>query len=156
MMNSSIKKRLVRVLLYFPMSMMMRVRLLKLAGYRIGENCTIGKNFTISDSAKDTNNVIIGDRVNIASNVTLITTSAPNTSRLNRVYKVKYGKITIQDDCWVGTGAILLPGVTIGRCSIIGAGVVVEEDVPEFSAIKQKNTEVIRFPESMINILVKE
>jgi acetyltransferase-like isoleucine patch superfamily enzyme len=136
--------------------MVFRVHLLKLAGYQIGKDCTIGRNFTISDRAKDTQNVIIGDRVNIASNVTLITTSAPNTSVLKRIYPIKYGKIIIENDCWIGTGVIILPGVKIGRCSIIGAGVVVDKDVPEFSAIKQKNIEIIKFPKSLIDILLKQ
>ena len=39
--------------------------------------------------------------------------------------------VTIGDDCWIGGGAIILPGVTIGPKSVIGAGAVVTKDVPE-------------------------
>lgn len=38
--------------------------------------------------------------------------------------------ITVEDDCWIGAGAILLPGVTIGHGSVIGAGSVVNKDIP--------------------------
>jgi galactoside O-acetyltransferase len=44
-----------------------------------------------------------------------------------------YGKITIGEDCWLGTNVVVLPGITIGRGSVIGAGAVVTKDVPEFS-----------------------
>jgi acetyltransferase-like isoleucine patch superfamily enzyme len=39
----------------------------------------------------------------------------------------------IEEDCWLGTGAIILPGVHIGRGSIIGAGAVVTKDIPPLS-----------------------
>lgn len=39
--------------------------------------------------------------------------------------------VTIGDNCWIGAGATICPGVTIGRNSVIGAGSVVIEDVPE-------------------------
>lgn len=38
--------------------------------------------------------------------------------------------ISIGNDCWIGGGAIILPGVTIGDCAIVGAGCVVTKDVP--------------------------
>jgi len=44
-----------------------------------------------------------------------------------------YGKVTIGEDCWLGTNAILLPGVTVGRGSVVGAGAVVTRDFPDFS-----------------------
>jgi carbonic anhydrase/acetyltransferase-like protein (isoleucine patch superfamily) len=44
-----------------------------------------------------------------------------------------YGKVNIGDDCWLGTSVIVLPGVTIGRGSVVGAGAVVTSDLPDFS-----------------------
>jgi len=56
----------------------------------------------------------------------------------DREVPIKYqgtqlGKITVGEDCWLGTNVTVLPGVTIGRGSVIGAGAVVTRDVPEFS-----------------------
>ena len=42
-----------------------------------------------------------------------------------------YGKVTIGEDCWLGTNAVVLPGVTIGRGAVIGAGAVVTKDIPD-------------------------
>jgi acetyltransferase-like isoleucine patch superfamily enzyme len=44
-----------------------------------------------------------------------------------------YGKVTIGEDCWLGTNVIVLPGVTIGRGSVVGAGAVVTGDLPDLS-----------------------
>ncbi|MBD2113713.1 acyltransferase [Nodosilinea sp. FACHB-141] len=41
--------------------------------------------------------------------------------------------ITIEDDCWLGTGVKVLDGVTIGTGSVIGAGAVVSRDIPPYS-----------------------
>jgi acetyltransferase-like isoleucine patch superfamily enzyme len=42
-----------------------------------------------------------------------------------------YGKVTIGEDCWLGTNVVVLPGVTIGRGAVVGACAVVTKDVPE-------------------------
>jgi acetyltransferase-like isoleucine patch superfamily enzyme len=44
-----------------------------------------------------------------------------------------YGKVTIGEDCWLGTNAIVLPGVTVGRGSVVGAGAVVTHNLPDLS-----------------------
>ena len=44
-----------------------------------------------------------------------------------------YGKITIGEDCWLGTNVVVLPGVTIGRGAVVGAGAVVTKDIPPFA-----------------------
>jgi acetyltransferase-like isoleucine patch superfamily enzyme len=52
--------------------------------------------------------------------------------------------ITIEEDCWLGTGAIILPGVHIGRGSIIGAGAVVTKDIPPMSVAIGVPARVVR------------
>jgi acetyltransferase-like isoleucine patch superfamily enzyme len=153
MISKKLKKRVGRLLLSMPVTMNIRVVLLRFSGYKVGKSCTIGSHFTISDRAIDIDNIIIGDRVNIGSNVSLITSSAPNTSVLNRIYKLKYEKIIIGNDCWIGTGVIILPGITIGDCSIVGAGVVVEKDIPKYTVVKHSNPEYIKLHDSLINKL---
>ncbi|NUQ39504.1 MAG: hypothetical protein HUU23_17315 [Caldilineales bacterium] len=43
------------------------------------------------------------------------------------------GDIVIEDDVWLGVGAIVLDGVTIGRGAVIGAGAVVTESIPAYA-----------------------
>ncbi|WP_309025292.1 DapH/DapD/GlmU-related protein [Pelagicoccus sp. SDUM812002] len=47
----------------------------------------------------------------------------------------KGSPIVVEDDVWIGAGAILLPGVRIGRGAIVAAGAVVTKDVPAFARV---------------------
>ena len=52
--------------------------------------------------------------------------------------------VTIEDEVWIGYGAIVLPGVTVGRRSIVGAGAVVTRDVPPRSVVAGNPARVLR------------
>ncbi|PKF49445.1 sugar O-acetyltransferase [Enterovibrio nigricans] len=93
----------------------------------VGESVFMNFNCTILDVAP----VSIGNRVLMASNVQLLTAGHPLDVQ-RRVYDfVEYGlPITIENNVWLGGGVIVLPGVTIGENSIIGAGSVVTQDIP--------------------------
>jgi acetyltransferase-like isoleucine patch superfamily enzyme len=75
--------------------------------------------------------VHIGARTQISANCSIaaITHSDQIASRHTGIEV----PVTIEEDCWLGTGAIVLPGVRIGRGSIIGAGAVVTKDIPPLS-----------------------
>lgn len=65
------------------------------------------------------------------------------------------GPIMIEEDVWVGSNAIILPGLTIGRGSVIGAGSVVTKDIPKYSIVYGNPAKVQskRFDDSMIEYL---
>lgn len=92
----------------------------------------------LADASEKTK-IIIGNNVSIAPYVTLIAESAPNNGKeiLNIPYVneklIKSAPIIIDDDAWIGANVTILPGVHIGKCSIIGAGSVVIKDVDEYS-----------------------
>ncbi|KKY31317.1 putative nodulation protein l [Diaporthe ampelina] len=95
----------------------------------IGSDCFFNWGLTILDTSL----VIIGDRVQIGTGVSIIT-AGHETSVLSRIKFVEWGKpIRVEDDCWIGANAVILPGVTIGRGSTIGAGAIVSRDVPPYS-----------------------
>jgi maltose O-acetyltransferase len=72
----------------------------------------------------------IGDNVMLGPNVQLYT-AGHSVDPVERASGVEFGKpITIGDRCWIGGGAIILPGVTIGENTTIGAGSVVTRDIP--------------------------
>jgi acetyltransferase-like isoleucine patch superfamily enzyme len=75
----------------------------------------------------------IGDHCTIAADVRFIThDGGTRVFRFNTGYGNlnKYGKIEIKDNCMIGIGSIILPNVTIGPNTVIGAGSVVTRDIP--------------------------
>jgi maltose O-acetyltransferase len=54
---------------------------------------------------------------------------------MSTVKKEKGKKVIIEDDVWIGRNAIIMPGIRIGKGSIIGAGSVVTKDVEPFSVV---------------------
>ena len=89
----------------------------------IGSRCTINQNVYIGSRAK----VTIGNDVRISSRVS-IETGFLETDCMVRDHDCL--PIFIEDNVWIGTGAIILPGVRVHKNSIIGAGAVVVKDVP--------------------------
>ena len=86
----------------------------------------------------------IGDRVAIAPNVTIITSSSPERSKLNEYHLARYEKVIIENDAWIGAGVIILPGVRIGEGAICGAGAVITKDVPPYTIVAGVPARVIR------------
>ena len=98
-----------------------------------GFNISIGKNFytnhnvTILDGAK----VTFGDNVFIAPNCVFSTAGhAIDSEQRSRGLEIAL-PITVGDNVWIGTNVSVLPGVTIGNNTIIGAGSVVNKNIPE-------------------------
>ena len=65
------------------------------------------------------------------------------------------GKIIIEDDVWIGKGATILSGVTLGKGCIVGAKAVVAKDVPPYAIVVGNPSEIIkyRFDDNIIKIL---
>jgi maltose O-acetyltransferase len=80
--------------------------------------------------ALDVAPITIGDDVQIGPNVQLLTPTHPIDPDLRRANWEAAEPITIEDNVWLGGGAIVLAGVTIGTDSVIGAGSVVTRDIP--------------------------
>ena len=129
------KKKILKPLAKIMPLSPLRVALFRMCGYTIGKDVFIGEDMLISDNLPD-KNVFIGDRASIAPRVTLVTSSGPNLSRIEPYVKVvNSGKIRIEDDAWIGAGAIILPNVTIGKGAVVGAGAVVIKDVLSYTVV---------------------
>lgn len=54
------------------------------------------------------------------------------------------GSVTLRDGCWIGIGAVILPGVTVGRNAVVAANAVVTTDVPDHTVVGGVPAKVIR------------
>lgn len=124
-----------------------REKLLKEMFLEIGENCYIepplhsnwagkhvsfGKNIyaNFNLTLVDDTYITVGDSVMFGPNVTICTATHPIHLEI-RYKKAQYNlPITIEDNVWIGGHAMVFPGVTIGKNSIIGAGSIVTKDIP--------------------------
>ena len=91
----------------------------------IGSGTYANMNLTLIDDWK----ITIGKNVLIGPNVTICTTGHPvhPAHRLDGMYSFP---VTIGDNVWLGGNVFVLPGVTIGENSVIGAGSIVTKDIP--------------------------
>jgi len=79
--------------------------------------------------------VTIGNHVNLAQHVTVtgLNHNFEDVSRRIDEQGVSTSPIVIEDDVWIGANSVILPGVTIGKHAVIGAGSVVSHNVPPYS-----------------------
>lgn len=109
-----------------------------------GCNISLGSNVSVNMNCTfvDCNKITVGNNVLIASNVQIYTAAHPIelADRLTPGWNAGSGEyfcrtyalpVSIEDGCWIGGGAIILPGVTIGKGTVIGAGSVVTKDIPD-------------------------
>lgn len=107
---------------------------------RAGKNLYINYNCTILDVCR----VTIGDNCLMAPNVSIYTAGHP-LHPAARAAGYEYGApVTIGDNVWIGGGAMILPGVTVGSNCVIAAGSVVTKDVPDWSLAAGNPCRVIR------------
>ncbi len=129
-------KRLCKTLAQHVPGNGLRVRLWRACGFHIGRDVYIAEGLIVVEILEDfSEKLVIGDRVSIAPRVTLITSSDANWSRLNEVIPPVRGRIVIEDDAWIGAGAIIMPNVTVGEGAVVGAGAVVTRDVPPYTKV---------------------
>ena len=105
-----------------------------------GLHTTFGEQVFINQGCflLDFGRVTIGDRVLIGPRVTLSTSGHP-VAPDERFDYITHAPIVIEDNVWIGAGATIAPGVTIGHDSVVGAGTVVAKDVPPLSVVTGVN-----------------
>jgi maltose O-acetyltransferase len=86
----------------------------------------------------------IGNDVQIGPAVQLYTAQHPHDAAVRRSYLESASPIRIGNDVWIGGAAVVLPGVTIGDRSVVGAGTVVVRDVPPDTVVVGNPARVVR------------
>jgi UDP-2-acetamido-3-amino-2,3-dideoxy-glucuronate N-acetyltransferase len=113
-------------------------------GARIGSRCSfgqgvfVGNDVTIGDNVKVQNNVSIYDAVHLEDDVfcgpSMVFTNVYNP-RSAVVRKDEYRKTLVRRGATLGANCTIVCGVTIGRYAFVGAGAVVNDDVPDFALV---------------------
>lgn len=126
-----------------------------LSGARIGSNCNVCSHCFIESD------VIIGDRVTIKSGVQLWNGLrieddvfiGPNVTFTNdlfprsKQYPEVFAETIVKSAASIGAGAVILPGITIGRRAMVGAGSVVTKSVPDGAVVLGNPAKIVRFLE---------
>ncbi len=127
-----------------------------LRGARIGADCNICSHVLIE------NDVIVGDRVTVKSGVQVWdglrieddVFIGPNVTFTNdpfprsKQYPAAFAATTVKAGASIGGGATILPGITIGRYAMVGAGAVVTRSVPDGAVVVGNPARVVRFVEA--------
>lgn len=107
---------------------------------KIEDNCYIGKKVFI-DLVSD---VVIKKDAVISAGVTILTHEDVGDRIMNKYYKRKVGSVEIGEGAWIGANSIVLAGVKIGKCAVIGAGALVNKDIEDYTVVGGVPARVIK------------
>lgn len=150
------QKILLSLVLKIPYSKI-RVWSLRKAGFEVGKEVYVGDGFSLAIGFGNPDmKLSLQDRVSIGPNVTIVLVSHSNYSPLTDVYSLGGGwckKILICEGSWIGAGVIILPGVSIGRYCVVGAGSVVTRNVDDYTVVAGNPARVLRvLDKSRLNV----
>ena len=110
---------------------------------KIGSSCFIGFNISLLNASR----IEIGDNVLFASNVLVTSENHGMNPESDIPYMdqtLSSQPVIIEDGCWIGEKVCIMPGVTIGRKSIIGAGSIVTKSIPGYCIAVGNPAKVIK------------
>ena len=110
----------------------------------IGDDCFFNFNCVLLDTCL----ITIGNAVKFGPNVSIYTATHPFNAKVRRTGLESGEKISIGDDTWMGGNSTVLPGVTIGKRVIVGAGAVVTKDVPDDAVVAGNPAKIIRMTDN--------
>jgi len=112
-----------------------------------GRHVSVGEHFYANMDCifLDVNRITIGDNVMLGPRVGLYTAGHPLDSDVRNIDQLEFGlPIVIEDNVWLGGNVVVLPGVTIGKNTVIGSGSVVTKDIPADSIAVGNPAKVIK------------
>lgn len=124
----------------------------RLSGVEMGEGTFANYGMIVIDDHAATGETLvrIGAQVSIGPGAIFVAVSGPNNSpeMQSQPYVaqrlVRREAVCVEDHAWLGARVTLLPGVTVGRGAVVGAGSVVTEDAPPFSVVAGAPARVVR------------
>jgi len=134
----TIPDRMVKFLAFFYPDARVRKIYLNKLGVQLGENSYTNLGFQCVFMTEGIS-AVVGKNVSIAPNVVFVCNSSANNGiEINQIPYVKDNltkdaQIIIEDEVWIGANVTILPGVHVGKCSVLAAGCVVTKDVEPYS-----------------------
>lgn len=116
----------------------------KIGKINVGNNCLIGRHVTFLCGS----DITILDGALIASDVLVASENHsidPETEVLYMSQPLKCKPVTLGEGCWIGEKVCILPGVTIGKKAVVGAGSVVTKSIPDYCMAVGNPAKIIKF-----------
>jgi acetyltransferase-like isoleucine patch superfamily enzyme len=107
---------------------------------RIGDSVAVNRGVEFFPDLSSKSGITIGSNVYLAPHVRFLASGHD----LEDLEKQVGAPITVGDGCWIGAGALILPGVTIGDGAVVGAGAVVTKDVAPRTIVGGSPAQVLR------------
>ena len=118
-------------------SILMRCMFDSKGGFELGEGSVINANCRIDTRG----GIKIGNGVSISADVIILTADHDMD---DDNFKGRTAPVEISDNVWIGTRAMILPGVTIGKGAVVASGAIVTKDVPDYTVVGGVPAKVIR------------
>lgn len=135
--TEGLSKKIIKLIANYYPDAKIRKKYWKKLGVKMGENTYPNLGFKCTSNGE--NLVEIGANVSIGPNVVLLPNSnANNGKEINEICYIKENltkkeKIVIKDEVWIGANVVIMPGVIVEKCCVIGAGSVVIENTEPYS-----------------------
>ena len=100
--------------------------------------------------------VTIGNGVWIANHASLITETHPADVEFIGEHPPVTAEIVIDDHAWIGSHAVIMPGVTLGRSCIVAAGSIVTKDVPPYAIVAGVPAKILRYKSIRSNTILAQ
>lgn len=113
-----------------------------------GVNIHFGKHdfINVGVTLVDLGGIYFGDQVLVAPQARILTVNHPFLdSQIRQAGDLELHAVHLKDNCWIGAGATILPGITVGTNAIVAAGAVVSHDVPDNAVVAGLPAKVIKY-----------
>ena len=115
----------------------------RLRGVKIGKDCYIDPNAIIETAYPE--NITIGDDVRVTARAIIMThIKAPHYLRESGIMPVVLKPVVLEDHSFIGVNSVIMPGVTVGKCSVVASGAVVLTNVPPFTMVAGNPAKVVK------------
>lgn len=127
-----------------PMYPAWRASIHRMRGIRIGRDVFIGSDVFIDNTYPE--RIVIEDFVTVISRTFIIGHSFTpvHLKKILEKNEIRQTGVLLKKGCYIGGQSVIMPGVVIGECAIIGAGSVVTRDIPDYSIAAGNPAKVIK------------